>query len=154
MSQVLDYTSRVSDPASRKFETFSYLPAMSDAEIRKQVEYIVSKGWNPAIEHTEPQYLMDNYWYMWKLPLFGETDVDGELKEEAKAALATLDERFVFRLLPSQLGLGLEGGVVAGRDGLEFGDGGLEAVHFPVSGHQRLDGHGLVPSMCGCVGVD
>lgn len=81
MSQVLDYTSRVSDPASRKFETFSYLPAMSDADIRKQVAYIVSKGWNPAVEHTEPQYLMDNYWYMWKLPLFGETDVDVVLAE-------------------------------------------------------------------------
>ncbi len=81
MSQVLDYTSRVSDPASRKFETFSYLPAMSDADIRKQVEYIISKGWNPAVEHTEPQYLMDNYWYMWKLPLFGETDVDVVLAE-------------------------------------------------------------------------
>ncbi|TQV62573.1 MAG: ribulose bisphosphate carboxylase small subunit [Halothiobacillaceae bacterium] len=81
MSQVQDYKSRVSDPASRKFETFSYLPAMSDAEIRKQVEYIVSQGWNPAVEHTEPQYLMDNYWYMWKLPLFGETDVDVVLAE-------------------------------------------------------------------------
>ena len=31
MSQMLDYKSRLSDPASRKFETFSYLPAM-DAE--------------------------------------------------------------------------------------------------------------------------
>jgi len=81
MSQVQDYKSRVSDPASRKFETFSYLPAMSDADIRKQVEYIVSQGWNPAVEHTEPQYLMDNYWYMWKLPLFGETDVDVVLAE-------------------------------------------------------------------------
>jgi ribulose-bisphosphate carboxylase small chain len=81
MSQVLDYKSRVSDPASRKFETFSYLPAMTDEEIRKQVEYIVSKGWNPAVEHTEPQYLMDNYWYMWKLPMFGETDVDTILAE-------------------------------------------------------------------------
>ena len=81
MSQVQDYKSRVSDPASRKFETFSYLPAMSDADIRKQVEYIISKGWNPAVEHTEPQYLMDNYWYMWKLPLFGETDVDVVLAE-------------------------------------------------------------------------
>jgi hypothetical protein len=36
----------------------------------------VKKGWNPAIEHTEPEYLMDSYWYMWKLPMFGETDVD------------------------------------------------------------------------------
>jgi ribulose-bisphosphate carboxylase small chain len=84
MSQVQDYKSRLSDPASRKFETFSYLPPMSDAEIRKQVEYIVSKGWNPAIEHTEPEYAMDNYWYMWKLPMFGETDVD-RILAEAKA---------------------------------------------------------------------
>jgi hypothetical protein len=72
-----DYNSRLSDPASRKFETFSYLPGMTKEEIRKQVEYLVKKGLNPAIEHTEPQYLMDSYWYMWKLPMFGETDVEG-----------------------------------------------------------------------------
>ena len=76
MSEVQDYPSRLSDPASRKFETFSYLPEMDSAAIRKQVEYIVSKGWNPAIEHTEPENAFDHYWYMWKLPLFGETDVD------------------------------------------------------------------------------
>ena len=76
-----DYNSRLSDPASRKFETFSYLPAMTKDEIRKQVEYLVKKGLNPAIEHTEPQYLMDSYWYMWKLPMFGETDVDKVLAE-------------------------------------------------------------------------
>ena len=29
MSEMLDYKSRLSDPASRKFETFSYLPAMN-----------------------------------------------------------------------------------------------------------------------------
>lgn len=81
MSQVQDYKSRLSDPASRKFETFSYLPAMTDAEIRKQVEYIVSKGWNPAVEHTEPEHAMANYWYMWKLPMFGETDVDAIMAE-------------------------------------------------------------------------
>lgn len=81
MSEMLDYKSRLSDPASRKFETFSYLPAMSSENIRKQVEYIVSKGWNPAVEHTEPEHLMDNYWYMWKLPMFGETDVTKILAE-------------------------------------------------------------------------
>jgi ribulose-bisphosphate carboxylase small chain len=81
MPEMIDYSSRLSDPASRKFETFSYLPAMDDPGIRKQVEYIVKKGWNPAIEHTEPEYLMDNYWYMWKLPMFGETDVDRILAE-------------------------------------------------------------------------
>ena len=41
MSEVMDYKSRVSDPASRKFETFSYLPAMKAEDIRKQVEYLV-----------------------------------------------------------------------------------------------------------------
>ena len=81
MSEVMDYKSRLSDPASRKFETFSYLPAMTEGEIRKQVHYLVSKGWNPAIEHTEPEYLMDYYWYMWKLPMVGETDVHKVLAE-------------------------------------------------------------------------
>jgi len=69
MSEVQDYPSRLSDPASRKFETFSYLPEMDNDATRKQVEYIVSKGWNPAIEHTEPENAFDHYWYMWKLPL-------------------------------------------------------------------------------------
>ena len=81
MSEVQDYPSRLSDPASRKFETFSYLPEMDSAAIRKQVKYIVSKGWNPAVEHTEPENAFDHYWYMWKLPLFGETDVDRILGE-------------------------------------------------------------------------
>ena len=83
MSDVMDYNSRLSDPASRKFETFSYLPAMDADSIRKQVEYLVKKGWNPAIEHIEPEYMMDSYWYMWKLPMFGETDVDRVLAEAA-----------------------------------------------------------------------
>jgi ribulose-bisphosphate carboxylase small chain len=81
MSNVQDYPSRLSDPASRKFETFSYLPPMGKDDIRKQVEYLVKRGWNPAVEHTEPEHMMDAYWYMWKLPLFGETDVDTVLAE-------------------------------------------------------------------------
>jgi len=81
MSEMQDYSSRLSDPASRKFETFSYLPAMDAEGIHKQVEYIVSKGWNPAIEHTEPENSTGSYWYMWKLPMFGETDVDKILAE-------------------------------------------------------------------------
>jgi ribulose-bisphosphate carboxylase small chain len=91
MSEMMDYKSRLSDPASRKFETFSYLPAMDQGAIRKQVEYIVSKGWNPAIEHTEPEHLMDSYWYMWKLPMFGETDVDRILDEAAACHKANPD---------------------------------------------------------------
>ena len=81
MSDIQDYASSLTDPGSRKFETFSYLPAMDPEQIRQQVEYIVSRGWNPGIEHTEPENAMDNYWYMWKLPMFGEADVDAILAE-------------------------------------------------------------------------
>ena len=76
-----DYPSRLSDPDSRKFETFSYLPPMGDASIRGQVAYIVSQGWNPAIEHTEPENAFNHYWYMRKLPLFGETNIEVILSE-------------------------------------------------------------------------
>ena len=81
MSDMQDYKSSLTDAASRKFETFSYLPEMTQEQIRSQVAYIVSKGWNPAVEHTEPQNAFDHYWYMWKLPMFGETDVDKILGE-------------------------------------------------------------------------
>ena len=81
MSEMQDYKSSLSDTSSRKFETFSYLPALNADQIRKQIEYIVSKGWNPGIEHTEPENARSNYWYMWKLPMFGETDVDAILAE-------------------------------------------------------------------------
>ena len=81
MSDMQDYASSLSDVSSRKFETFSYLPEMDADCIRKQIEYIVSQGWNPAIEHTEPENSSGHFWYMWKLPLFGETDVDVILAE-------------------------------------------------------------------------
>ena len=81
MNEMRDYKSRLSEPASRKFGTFSYLPAMTPERIRKQVEFIVGRAWTPALEHTEPAHLMDDYWYMWKLPLFGETNVDTILAE-------------------------------------------------------------------------
>lgn len=81
MSDIQTYSSSLSDPASRRFETLSYLPEMDAARIRQQVAYIVSKGWNPAIEHTEPENAFGYYWYMWKLPMFGETDVERILAE-------------------------------------------------------------------------
>lgn len=78
-----DYGSRMGDPKSKKFGTFSYLPEMDASSIRKQVEYMVARGWNCAIEHVEPARASEHYWYMWKLPMFGETDVDAILAELA-----------------------------------------------------------------------
>jgi ribulose-bisphosphate carboxylase small chain len=33
----------------RFFETFSYLPPLSDEQIAKQVDYIVNNGWVPTL---------------------------------------------------------------------------------------------------------
>ena len=64
-----------------KLGTFSYLPPMNPQQVRKQVEYILARGWNPAIEHTEAGCATGSYWSMWKLPLFGETSVERVLAE-------------------------------------------------------------------------
>jgi len=81
MSAMQDYKSSLSDASSRKFETFSYLPELTSEQIRNQINYIISKGWNPSVEHTEPENAFGSFWYMWKLPMFGETDVDAILAE-------------------------------------------------------------------------
>lgn len=66
---------------SRKYGTFSYLPSLNKESTRAQIHYIVNKGWNPGIEHTDPENTSSKYWYMWKLPRFGETGIDAIVAE-------------------------------------------------------------------------
>ncbi|MEJ2578552.1 MAG: ribulose bisphosphate carboxylase small subunit [Kineosporiaceae bacterium] len=75
------FRSRVDDPASRKFGTFSYLQALTREEIVAQVRYIIDQDWTCSIEHVEPGRAADTYWYLWKLPMFGVTDVDTVMAE-------------------------------------------------------------------------
>jgi ribulose-bisphosphate carboxylase small chain len=77
-------------PTNNKFfETFSFLPPLTNDEISKQVAYIVNNGWTPCLEFAEPEqayvtsessirygpvssgYQDNRYWTMWKLPMFG-----------------------------------------------------------------------------------
>jgi ribulose-bisphosphate carboxylase small chain len=76
MAEILPYKSAVT-----RGETFSYLPPMSPERLRKQIAYLISQGWNPAIEHTEPEKSFSSFWYLWKLPLFGEKSVERVLSE-------------------------------------------------------------------------
>ncbi|HWM27758.1 MAG TPA: ribulose bisphosphate carboxylase small subunit [Woeseiaceae bacterium] len=73
---IQDYKSRHNDAESKKFGTFSYLPKMNASSIRQQVQYMIGRGWNCAVEHVEPEMATSDYWYMWKLPLFGERGLD------------------------------------------------------------------------------
>ena len=44
MSQMQDYSSRLSDPNSRKLGTFSYLPPMDADHLRKQIQYKIGRA--------------------------------------------------------------------------------------------------------------
>ncbi len=68
-------------PTERRGETFSYLPPMTPERMRKQIAYLLAQGWNPAIEHTEPEKSFSSFWYLWKLPFFGERSVERVLQE-------------------------------------------------------------------------
>jgi ribulose-bisphosphate carboxylase small chain len=80
MAEIINYRSLVSDPGSRKFETFSYLPELDDVQLLGQVTRLVEQGLVPIIEHVEPNRAKVNYWYMWKLPMFGEKSADSVMK--------------------------------------------------------------------------
>ena len=47
--------------ACRMFETFSFLPPLSDREIASQVDYIIANGWTPCLEFadTDCAYVQD-----------------------------------------------------------------------------------------------
>lgn len=74
-----DSTAYPSTP--QRTETFSYLPAMTPDRIAQQIAYCIERGWNPAIEYTEPEKSFSNFWYLWKLPLFGTQSVEAVLTE-------------------------------------------------------------------------
>ena len=76
MSDTLAYKT-----TERRGETFSYLPPMTPERLRKQIAYLLQQNWNPAIEHTEPEKAFSSFWYLWKLPLFGEKSVEKVLAE-------------------------------------------------------------------------
>ena len=64
--------------------TFSFLPDLSDEEIRAQVEYCLRKGWACSLEFTEDPHPRNTYWEMWGLPMFGLKDAAGVMQEVQK----------------------------------------------------------------------
>ena len=49
---------------------FSFLPDLTDEEIRKQVDYAISKGWALSVEWTDDPHPRNTYWNMWGIPMF------------------------------------------------------------------------------------
>ncbi len=61
--------------------TFSFLPDLSDEQIRKQVEYCLEKGWAVSVEFTDDPHPRNIYWEMWGPPMFDLKDAAGILQE-------------------------------------------------------------------------
>jgi ribulose-bisphosphate carboxylase small chain len=68
-------------PKERRFETLSYLPPLSDAQIAKQVQYILDQGFIPAVEFSEDSSPEQHFWTLWKLPLFKARSVQEVMVE-------------------------------------------------------------------------
>jgi ribulose-bisphosphate carboxylase small chain len=57
--------------------TFSFLPELTDEEIRAQIDYALSQGWACAVEYTDDPHPRNTFWEMWGPPLFDLKDAAG-----------------------------------------------------------------------------
>ena len=60
---------------------FSFLPDLSDAQIRAQIEYCLAKGWAVSVEYTDDPHPRNTYWDMFGMPMFDLKDAAGVMAE-------------------------------------------------------------------------
>jgi ribulose-bisphosphate carboxylase small chain len=54
--------------------TFSFLPDLTDEQIRAQIAYCLRQGWAVNIEFTDDPHPRNTYWEMWGTPMFDLRD--------------------------------------------------------------------------------
>jgi ribulose-bisphosphate carboxylase small chain len=74
--------------------TFSFLPDLSDDQVRSQVEYCLGQGWAMSIEHTDDPHPRNTYWEMIGPPMFDLHDAAGLMVDLAEAR-ATYPDRYI-----------------------------------------------------------
>ena len=65
--------------------TFSFLPDLTDAEIRAQVDYALAQGWAISVEYTDDPHPRNFYWEMWGNPMFDLRDGAGASVDMARS---------------------------------------------------------------------
>ena len=61
--------------------TFSFLPELSDADIKAQLGYALGQGWAIGVEYTDDPHPRNFYWEMWGNPMFDLRDAAGVMME-------------------------------------------------------------------------
>jgi ribulose-bisphosphate carboxylase small chain len=60
---------------------FSFLPDLTDEQIRSQVQYCIDKGWAVNIEFTDDPHPRNTFWELWGLPMFDIKDAGAVMLE-------------------------------------------------------------------------
>ena len=60
---------------------FSFLPDLTDAQIRSQIEYALKNNWAVSVEYTDDPHPRNTYWEMFGNPMFDLKDPAGILME-------------------------------------------------------------------------
>ena len=84
--------------------TFSFLPDLTDEEIRAQIDYALAQGWAISVEYTDDPHPRNFYWEMWGNPMFDLKDAAGamiEVRACRKAHPQDLHPGERFRLAPA-----------------------------------------------------
>jgi len=72
----------MSNPTGRITQgQFSFLPALSDDEIRAQIDYGLAKGYAWSVEYTDDPHPRNTYWEMYGMPMFDLRDAAGVMLE-------------------------------------------------------------------------
>jgi ribulose-bisphosphate carboxylase small chain len=74
--------------------TFSFLPELTDDQIRAQVEYCLANGWAISLEYTDDPHPRNTYWEMFGMPMFDLRDAAGVLLE-VEAARKTFPHHYI-----------------------------------------------------------
>jgi ribulose-bisphosphate carboxylase small chain len=67
---------------------FSFLPDLTDAQVRAQIEYCLKNGWAIAVERTDDIHPRNTYWEMFGMPMFDLADAAGAMHEIAECRKA------------------------------------------------------------------
>jgi ribulose-bisphosphate carboxylase small chain len=74
--------------------TFSFLPDLTDDQIRAQVEDCLASGWANSLDHSDDPHPRKTYWEMFGMPMFDLHDAAGVMTELATAR-ATFPGRYI-----------------------------------------------------------
>lgn len=60
--------------------TFSFLPDLTDEQIKAQIEYAMEQGWAIGIEFTDEPHPRNTFWEMWGPPMFDLEEAEGAME--------------------------------------------------------------------------